>query len=83
MEVILVEKESNVFADLGPCEARTHDLGVISTTLCQLSVSEIDSTLENRVQLLQLSEKNCWDTHLSPEGHEICPGLNCRGLHTL
>ena len=22
---------------LGPCEGRTHDLGVISTTLCRLS----------------------------------------------
>ena len=32
MEVILVEKESKVFADLGPCEARTHDLGVIGIT---------------------------------------------------
>ena len=36
MEVILVE-EKNMFADLGPCEARTHDVGVMTTTVCRVS----------------------------------------------
>ena len=37
MEVILVEEKNNVFADLGPYEARTHDVGVITTTVCRVS----------------------------------------------
>ena len=37
VEVILVEEKNNVFADLGPCEARTHDVGVITTTVCRVS----------------------------------------------
>ena len=30
-------KQTNKKENRGPCEGRTHDLGVISTTLCRLS----------------------------------------------